>query len=173
MGFVFLLVTQGSCERSQGSWWARRLCVLSCVSCGGPTELGRGGGISRCPSLLSPRPPIAHTFSWEARMVLGFSGHPARSTQPRLWPGVTAEPGGAGGSLRGIAELPTAVLGKPFQAVQRGNSCVVWRSALAPSRCHGRLFLAHDLALPFVPLCVVLKTVGPGEGDAQWSCALE
>ena len=95
-------------------------------------------------------------------MALGLPGPAACRTQPPLWPGVTAEPGGADRSPRGLVELPAAILGKPLRAVQRGNSRVVRRSTLAPSRCHGRLFLACDLALPFVLARVML-------GPARWS----
>lgn len=154
--------TQGRSERNQGGWRARCQCLLPCVSCCGPAEPGRGRGISRCPSPLCPRPPAAHASSREARMALGLPGPAACCTQPPLWPGITAEPGGADRSRRGLVELPAAILGKPLRAVQRGNSCVVWRSTLAPSQCHGRLFLACDLALPFVLARVML-------GPARWS----
>lgn len=100
MRFVFLLVTQGRFERNQGVG-GRGACVSYPMGpVAAPLSWAGGGGVSRCPSPLSPRLPTAHTSSWEARMVLGFSGHPACSTQPRLWPGVTAEPRGAGSSPR-------------------------------------------------------------------------
>ena len=86
-------------------------------------------------------------------MVLGLPGHPAplvAGRHCRAW---------------GCRQLPTRVsgaacrhLGKPLRAVQRAGSCVVWRSGLAPSSCRGRLFLEHELALPFVPLCSVPET---------------
>lgn len=42
-----------------------------------------------------------------------------------LWPGITAEPGGAGpASRRGLVELPAAILGKSLRAVQR--IALVW-----------------------------------------------
>ena len=65
-------------------------------------------------------------------MVLGFSGHPARSTQPRLWPGVTAEPGGAGGSLRGVSGLKgkTFYVTKTKDCRERKKKIIVLYSSL-------------------------------------------
>lgn len=79
-------------------------------------------------------------------MALGLPGHPAPLVAGRHC------------RARECRQLPARVsgaacdcLGKPLWAVQRGGSCVVWRSGLAPSWCRGRLFLAHELAWPFCP----------------------
>lgn len=85
-------------------------------------------------------------------MALGLPGRPA--------------PLVAGRHCRacGCRQLPARVsgaacggLGKPLRAGQR-VAPVVRQSGLAPSWRRGCLFLAHELALPFVPLCSVPET---------------